>query len=117
MNNKIDQNKCYKIKLKSIMNKTEDREKYLNQINEIVINFNKLIPDTYDFIKLYYLSQYESGGPLPTINKIFILYIMKILGIFNKEQEKLNNNEEIIKIFDSEIEKSLYDFYINCCLW
>ena len=33
MNNKIDENKCYKIKLKTIMNKNEDREKYLNQIN------------------------------------------------------------------------------------
>jgi hypothetical protein len=72
MNNKIDENKCYKIKLKTIMNKNEDREKYLNQINEIVINFNQLISDTYNFIKLYYLSQYESCSPLPTINKKFI---------------------------------------------
>jgi hypothetical protein len=64
MNNKIDQNKCYKIKLKTNMNKNKDREKNLNQINEIVINFNKLIPDTYDFIKLYYLSQYESDSAI-----------------------------------------------------
>ena len=93
MNKKIDQNKCYKIKLKSILNKQTDHEKHLKQINEIVINFNKLISDTYDFIKLYYLFQYESISALPIINEDFIYSIMKILGILNGEQKKINKKE------------------------
>ena len=106
MNEKIDENKCYKIKLKSILNKNDDREMFLNQINEIVINFNKLISDTYDFIKLYYLSQYELGNILPIIDKNFILSIMKILGVFNRKRK--------CKMNESEIDKSLNNFYLNC---
>ena len=113
MNKKIDQNKCYKIKLKSILNKQTDHEKHLKQINEIVINFNKLISDTYDFIKLYYLFQYESISALPIINEDFIYSIMKILGILNSEQKKINKKENVVKKHKTELDKSLYDFYIN----
>ena len=121
MDEKLDQNKCYKIKLKSILNKKTDHEKHLNRINEIVLNFNKLISDTYDFIKLYYLFQYESNNSLPKIDKKFVYSIMKTLGTFDKEQNSINDEKQDkikkkdkIKKFKTDLNKSLYDFYINC---
>ena len=62
-----------KTSLKSIVK----HDYIVNIINESVINVNKIIIHTYNFLKLYCLHQYKTTSSFPTINSKLINTIMK----------------------------------------
>ena len=54
---------------------------YVNIINDIVVNVNKIVIHTYQFLKLYLIYLYDNKKEFPIINEDFIGYIFMVLTI------------------------------------
>lgn len=68
--------KCVKVSLKHVLKHYKINQ---SKINETVINANKIVIHTLQFMKLYLLDFYNNHNSLPKINKEFINCCMKIL--------------------------------------
>lgn len=71
--------KVIKCPLKSVL-KTHKYDVIQPIIEKTVIDMNELVILGYQFIKLYLLDKYNNKLELPTINKQFILDILKTIG-------------------------------------
>ena len=54
---------------------------HINIINDIVVNVNKIVIHTYQFLKLYLIYLYDNKKEFPIINEDFIGYIFMVLTI------------------------------------
>ena len=54
---------------------------HVNIINDIVVNVNKIVIHTYQFLKLYLIYLYDNKKEFPIINEDFIGYIFMVLTI------------------------------------
>jgi hypothetical protein len=54
---------------------------HVNIINDIVVNVNKIVIHTYQFLKLYLIYLYDNKKEFPVINEDFIGYIFIVLTI------------------------------------
>jgi hypothetical protein len=54
---------------------------HVNIINDIVVNVNKIVIHTYQFLKLYLIYLYDNKKEFPVINEDFIGYIFMVLTI------------------------------------
>ena len=54
---------------------------YVSIINDIVINVNKIVIHTYQFLKLYLIHLYDNKKEFPLIDEDFIGYIFMVLTI------------------------------------
>ena len=72
--------KTVKTSLKSIVKFNET----INKINDAVLNVNNIIIHTYQFIKLYYLHEFNNNE-LPVIDKVLVKNIMKT--VCSKEKQ------------------------------
>lgn len=96
--------KTNKTSLKSIV---KDK-KYINVIEDTVINVNKIIMHTYNVLKLYYLYCYENNLILPSMDKKFVNAIMKLVcepptsGVkqFNILTSESKNDENYDQLYD-----------------
>jgi hypothetical protein len=90
--------KTIKIPLKTIL---LNRDNVQPVVNNLVFEMNNLVIHTYQFIRLYVLHQYTKQLPLPTIDKSFISYCIKTLGIRNTKGKKYKNIEllETLELF------------------
>ena len=93
--------KTFKIPLKTILHNHKVIQPH---INDLVFMMNDLVIHTYQFIRLYILYCYTNNKNLPTINKTFILYCIKSLGIRDNRGKKG---------IDTELLEVLELFYIN----
>ena len=93
--------KTFKIPLKTILHNHKIIQPH---INDLVFMMNDLVIHTYQFIRLYILYCYTNNKNLPTINKTFILYCIKSLGIRDNRGKKG---------IDTELLEVLELFYIN----
>lgn len=113
-NNKKEENKIneqvyrtIKCPLKSVL---KDYDKLLPIIENCVKDINEIIILTYQFIRLYLLDKYSNNKELPTINKQFILDVLKTVSSTetNKGKQKTEN-----KIKNKEGKDDLKLFYNN----
>jgi hypothetical protein len=63
--------KSVKTSLKTIV---KDKN-IINDINKTVFKMNKIVVHTYQFLKLYYMHQFEKGNDIPIIDNKFIMMI------------------------------------------
>jgi len=82
--------KTFKIPLKTIL---QNRDTTQPVINHLVFEMNDLVIHTYQFIRLYVLHQYTKKLPLPELNKTFILYCIKSLGLRDNRGKKGKDTE------------------------
>lgn len=75
------------------------------EINELVLKCNRLIIQTYQFIRLYVIYKYKNRNELPIIDTKFISYCLKVQGIKEKSRGK--------PIKDSYLLDELNKFYIK----
>ena len=54
---------------------------HINTINDIVVNINKIVIHTYQFLKLYLIHLYDNKKDFPIINEDFIGYIFIVLTV------------------------------------
>ena len=113
-NNKKEENKIneqvyrtIKCPLKSVL---KDYDKLLPIIENCVKDINEIIILTYQFIRLYLLDRFSNNKELPTINKQFILDVLKTVSSTetNKGKQKTEN-----KIKNKEGKDDLKLFYNN----
>ena len=107
--------KTVKTSLKSIIRKKTS----LQPITDAVINVNKIIIHTYQFLKLYCLKQYEKNKTIPEITEQLINLIMKVLASKDnrgkkpsKQTQKLMNT--LTKFYNTEYKPLLYDSLDLC---
>ena len=93
--------KTLKIPLKTILRNHKDIQPILNLL---VFDINDLVIHSYQFIRLYLLTLYNSNLPFPTIDETFILYCIKTLGVRDNRGKKGN---------DTELLEKLDEFYIR----
>jgi hypothetical protein len=96
-NNEKSAYKTFKIPLKTIL---LNRDTIQPIINHLVFEMNDLVIHTYQFIRLYVLDKYNNNLPLPTIDKTFILYCIKILGSRDNRGKK-GKDTELLKVLDA----------------
>lgn len=97
----------YKTPLKKLLNTTKIRKKnklihnydnnFINILNDTVIRTNKIVYNTYNFLKLFILHSRKNNIPLPTIDDILIKTIMNIVSIRNNRNGRVANNQNLIK--------------------
>ena len=92
--------------MKSIL-KSENYEQNLEKINNLVIECNKIIKDAYQFIRLYYLDQFDKGLQLPKLNADEIIRFINVLGNKSKPRGNKTKSETKTKIDE------LNNFYEN----
>ena len=69
--------KTNKDNIKNIIRFTSD----IDIINQLVIKVNKIVINSYQFIKLYLIHLYNTNKPFPTIDKDYISDIFRVLTI------------------------------------
>jgi len=95
--------KTVKTSLKSIIK----YDHTIEDINNIVNNVNEIVIHTYQFIKLYYLYQYDNKLETPELNYEFIKSVIKTLcNRDNDDKRGKKSKDEIIKL-----RKDLQKFY------
>jgi hemerythrin len=92
-----------KTSLKSIIKDSSS----LNKINDAVIIVNKIVIHTYNFLKLYYLYEYDNNR-IVDINKKLINTIMKIMCNRDKRGKKPNKDTAKLK---TELKKFFTNHY------
>ena len=88
-----------KTSLKSIL---KDYENNFQKINEIVLECNEIVIQTYQFIRLYLLDCYYKNKDFPELDKDTILYFIRAGGIRDNRGKQAQNKE---------FQKELEDFY------
>lgn len=82
----------------------------LPEINELVFKINDLTIHTYQFMRLYILKCFNQKQALPEINKTFILYCIKTLGIRDNRGKKPANGtlfNMLAEFYDEEYQPLL----------
>ena len=95
-----------KTSLKSIL-KSENYNQDLEKINNLVIECNKIVKEAYQFIRLYYLDQFNKGLQLPKLNADEIIRFINVLGTKSKPRGNKTKTETKTKIHE------LNNFYEN----
>jgi hypothetical protein len=84
-------------------------------INEMCIKINKIIIQTYQFLKLYILSKYDNNNTIPKINKNFIMNIIKVITKRHDTRGKPSKNEtknvlnELTLFYKNDYKKCISD--------
>ncbi len=84
--------KCIKTSLKSIVKNRST----LETINKIVCRMNKIVIHTYQFLKLYCIKQFNNNNSIPTIDRQFVVLIMKTICESDGTGRKFSNTSQII---------------------
>ena len=90
-----------KTSLKSIL---IDYNNNFNIINQLVLDSNEYVIQTYQFMRLYFLYCFHNDLDFITIDKDSVLYFMRTLGIRDNRGSKPDNND---------LEDKLNVFYQN----
>jgi len=77
-------------------------------IENVVIDINQFVILGYQFIRLYLLDKFNNNLKFPTINKQFILDVLKTIG-----KSETNRGKQKIQIKNKEIKDDLKIFYDN----
>jgi len=87
-----------KTSLKSIL---IDYDNNFNIINQLVLDFNEYVIQTYQFMRLYFLYCFHNDLEFINIDKDSVLYFMRTLGIRDNRGVKSDNNdlEDKLNIF------------------
>lgn len=96
-----------KVPLKSVL---KEYEKLQPIIDEVVKDINKFVILGYQFIRLYLLDKFNSNKDFPTINKSFVLDVLKTIATSQTKRGK-SNKEDNIK--NKSIKDELKLFYDN----
>jgi hypothetical protein len=103
-----------KCPLKSVL---KEYDKLQPIIDDVVKDINKFVILGYQFIRLYLLDKFNTNKDFPTINKSFILDVLKIIATSETNRGKSNKDENIknksikddIKLFYDNIFSKLVD--------
>ena len=99
--------KIIKCPLKSVL---KEYTKLQPIIDDVVKDINKFVIISYQFIRLYLLDKFNNNKPFPTINKNFILDVLKTIATSETNRGK-SNKDTNIKNKDSKDDLKL--FYKN----
>ena len=99
--------KIIKCPLKSVL---KEYTKLQPIIDDVVKDINKFVIIGYQFIRLYLLDKFNNNKPFPTINKNFILDVLKTIATSETNRGK-SNKDTNIKNKDSKDDLKL--FYKN----
>jgi len=80
--------------IKTNLNNIIKNKDFLKEINKIVININKIIIHTYQFLKLYLLYCYKNDNKLPQIDEKLIKGVINIICNYDKEQKEINRKKK-----------------------
>ena len=100
--------KVIKCPLKSVL-KTHKYDVIQPIIEKTVIDMNELVILGYQFIKLYLLDKYNNKLELPTINKQFILDVLKTIGSSKDNRGKQKTESKIKNANGKSNIKLFYD--------
>ena len=108
-NNFITSYTTVKTSLKSVVK----NDSVIKIINKHVVMVNKIVTHTYQFLKLYCIHTFDTTNQLPTIDRLLIYSIMKILCKEDprgrKPDEETDNLKVVLKQFyDNHYKKLLY---------
>ena len=84
--------KIIKCPLKSVL---KEYNKLQPIIDDIVKDINKFVILGYQFIRLYLLDKFNNNKPFPTINKNFILDVLKTISTSETNRGKSNKDTNI----------------------
>ena len=79
-------------------------------IENLVIDINEMVIIGYQFIRLYLLNKFNKKEELPTINKLFILDVLKTISKSTTNKGKQKNED---KIKNKEGKEDIKNFYKN----
>ncbi len=87
----------------------------ISLINDIVINTNKIVIHSYNFLKLYLIHLYENNFNFPTIDKEFICDIFKVItkrkcnsGGY-REDNMPNQQKQLLNFYNQHYKETIYD--------
>jgi hypothetical protein len=87
----------------------------ISLINDIVINTNKIVIHSYNFLKLYLIHLYENNINFPTIDKEFICDIFKVItkrkcnsGGY-REDNMPNQQKQLLHFYNQHYKETIYD--------
>lgn len=87
----------------------------IDLINDIVININKIVIHSYNFLKLYLIYLYENNIDFPTIDKEFICDIFKVItkrkcnsGGY-REDNMPNQQKELLNFYNQHYKETIYE--------
>lgn len=107
--------------------KISDQFTRLGLLNKIVLDVNKIVTHTYNFLKIFILHSYENKKKLPRMNRDFIQVIMRTICILgNKKaednfppqkgkplkEENKKLQKELIILFEKYYRKTINDINI-----
>ena len=105
--------KCYKIKLKNIINDKSD----ILELENICKYHNEYVTHVYQFLRLYVLSKYHKNEDIPVIDFNFISSIFKCLSSSNAgpkvSGEHLTTLNDLKTFYDSNYKNLCADLKIN----
>jgi len=104
----LPSNKVVKVKLSRIV-RSEFSSK-IPEIQEIVNRVSLIVSHTYHFLKLFCINYYQTKNTLPTIDKNFIMMIMKTVS---KSSRKAGNFKESNKDIKDELDQFYDNVYCN----
>ena len=96
-----------KCPLKSVL---KEYDKLQSIINDVVKDINKFVVLGYQFIRLYLLDKFNNKKEFPTINKNFILDVLKTIASSDTNRGKSNKEN---KIKNKSVKDDLKLFYTN----
>jgi hypothetical protein len=96
-----------KCPLKSVL---KEYDKLQSIINDVVKDINKFVVLGYQFIRLYLLDKFNNKKEFPTINKNFILDVLKTIASGDTNRGKSNKEN---KIKNKSVKDDLKLFYTN----
>ena len=96
-----------KCPLKSVL---KQYDKLQPIINDVVKDINKFVVLGYQFIRLYLLDKFNNKKEFPTINKNFILDVLKTIAMSDTNRGKSNKEN---KIKNKSVKDDLKLFYTN----
>jgi len=96
-----------KCPLKSVL---KEYDKLQPIINDVVKDINKFVVLGYQFIRLYLLDKFNNKKEFPTINKNFILDVLKTIASSDTNRGKSNKEN---KIKNKSVKDDLKLFYTN----
>lgn len=85
--------KSVKVPLKSIIK----NDQILRTIESTVIRINKIVIHSYQFVKLYCISQFTKTGTIPNIDYKFIMLIMKTVSVSDNNRGKYKKDVQKLK--------------------
>jgi len=87
----------------------------ISLINDIVINTNKIVIHSYNFLKLYLIHLYENNINFPIIDKEFICDIFKVItkrkcnsGGY-REDNMPNQQKQLLNFYNQHYKETIYD--------